>query len=445
MTKAIRTGVLLLALALAPAQDLDKARALLLQALTALQPAPVVVAIATPAGLQAAIATAAPGAVLTLSRTLVYPTALSLTTAVTLQAEGLTALTRMDATTPLPLFQDGITIPGDDVTLIGLDVRKRDPLTDLVVVTGARVTLDRLRILGGPLQGGKRGIRANGNGACQVLRSYVDDCFQSFPGNDSQAICAWDMAPGLLIADNFLRGGSETVMIGGADAATPDRMPRDVTIRGNTITKTPAWQARPIGVKNTLELKAATHVLIADNDISQSWGGHGQDGYLLLMTVRNQDGRAPWSTVQDVTVTGNRFSSGAGAINLLGLDNIKESKPNMPTAIGVVRPSVRMARIAITGNTFTDLDPTRYTGSTRMILIGAGPEQVTIDQNTFAGAHLGSQVYFYGAPVALGFTLTNNTWPTSTYGIKGDGTASGTATWAAYVSGGTLSGNVVQP
>jgi hypothetical protein len=400
----------------------------------------------TPAALDAALAAAAPGAVLTLSRTLVYPTALTLRRSVTLQAETLTAGAHGRSTSPLPSFRDGITIPGDAVTLIGLEVRKGDPLTDIVTFTGAHVTLDRLRILGDPLKGAKRGVRANGNGDAAIVRSYIDDCFQSYPGNDSQAILAWDMAPGLLIEDNFLRAGSETVMIGGADASSDaERMPANVTIRGNTITKRPEWQAQPIGVKNTLELKAVRGATIEDNDISQSWGGHGQDGYLFLITPRNQDGRAPWSTVQDVIFRHNRLSHAAAAFNVLGLDNIKESKAGMPTPIGTVRPSVRMARVSITGNTVTDIDPTAYTGSNRLMLIGAGPEQLTIDGNTFAAVHLGAQVYFYGAPPAAGFTLTNNQWPRSTYGIKGDGTAGNGPTWAAYVNGGTLAGNVEQP
>jgi hypothetical protein len=414
-------------------------------ATAALTPPVVIPAIATPAALDAALAAAQGGTVLRLATTLVYPSALTLTRSVTLQSETL-VVGRMTRDAPAPTFLAGVRVVADDVTLVGLAVAHTNPLTDIVVLTGAlRPTLDRCRIVGDPLKGAKRGVAANG-GAMTIRGCYIDDCFQAWPGNDSQAINAWDfLAPGLLLEDNYLSGGSESVMIGGADAATAARMPSQIIIRGNTITKNPAWQTLPIGVKNTLELKAGRDILIENNDIRQSWGGHGQDGYLLLLTVRNQDGRAPWSTIQDVTVTGNRFSGGAAAINLLGLDNIKETKAGMPTPIGMVRPSVRMARITIRGNTFDDLDPARYTGSNRLILIGQGPEQVTIDQNTFAGRGLGSQVYFYGAPPALGCTVTHNTWPPATYGIKGDGSASGAATWAAYVSGGTLSGNVVQP
>jgi len=437
---------LTLALGLIPTpQDVNKVRALLEQALEALKPAPVVTVLATPTQLNAALLAAKPGDVLTLARTLDYPGALAIQTAgVTLQPEGQLAEQRIDTATPLPTFRNGITIPADNVTLIGLEVHKVDPLTDILTLSGGHVTLDRLRILGDPLKGAKRGIAANGNGGTMIRRSAVDDCFASWPGNDSQAILAWDMAPGLSIVDNFLRAGSETILIGGADASSADRMPAGVLIDGNTITKRLEWQLLKIGVKNTLELKAVRGATITNNDISYSWGGHGQDGYLLLMTVRNQDGRAPWSTVQDVTVTGNRFAHGAGAINLLGLDNIKETGAGKLVPIGTVRPSVRMARITIRGNSFDDLDPTKYTGSNRLILIGQGPEQVIIDANTFTGAHLGSQVYFYGVPPSVGFTLTGNTWPPATYGLKGDGSASGAATWAAYVTGGTNSGNVIQ-
>lgn len=424
-----------------PAQDVDKARQLLQQALVALTP-PAPVVIDTPAALDAALATTQQ--VLTLSRTLVYPTSLTLTRSVTLQAEGLGAPARMDATTPLPSFRDGISVPGDKVTLIGLEVRKVNPLTDIVTFSGASVTLDRLRVLGDPVKGAKRGVAANGNGNAAILRSYIDDCFQSYPGNDSQAIIAWDMAPGLLIEDNFLRGGSETVMIGGADSSTPERMPSKVVIRGNTITKRPEWKDKLVGVKNTLELKAVRDALIEKNEITQSWGGHGQDGYIFLITPRNQDGRAPWSTVQDVIFRNNTLSHGAAAFNILGIDNIKESKAGMPTPVGTVRPSVRVARIAISGNTVTDIDPTLYTGSNRLILIGGGPSSLSIDSNTFAGTHLGAQVYFYGTPTSA-LTISNNTWPPSQYGIKGDGTASGNPTWTVFAPGGTLLNNVEKP
>jgi hypothetical protein len=385
----------------------------------------------TPDALDRALAAAAPGAVLTLSPALFYPQPLTLRQAVTLQSE--VPLTRMDRTTPLPSFHGGLTIAGDDVTLIGVEVRHPNPLTDIVVIKGARVTLDRVRVLGDPQKGAKRGIAANGHGDVTIRRSYVDDAFQRYPGNDSQAIGAWDMAPGLLIEDNYLAGGSETIMIGGADPASEARSPRDIVIRQNTITKNPAWQAQPIGVKNALELKNARQVLIADNVIEYAWGGKGQDGYLLMLTPRNQGGRAPYSTVEDVVVQDNTFRHGAAAINVLGTDNNQ--------------PSQRLTRVTIRANTFEDLDPVTYSGSNRLILMAAGPVDLTIDDNTFRGVNLASQVYFASGPKAERLIVANNTWPKTRYGIFGSSARAGVDAigvpyaWTQYVASGTLEGN----
>src|SRR6185295_67770 len=286
--------------------------------------------------------------------------------------------------------------------------------------------MDRCRLLGDPVTGSKRGIAANGGGNVAIVGCYVDDCFGPYPGDDTQAICAWDLLPGLLIEDCFLSGGSETIMIGGADPSSEARSPRGITIRGNTITKNPAWQARAVNVKNTLELKNARNVLIEDNDISYAWGGRGQDGYLLMLTVRNQGGTAPYATVQDVVIRGNRFAHGAAAINLLGRDNNQPSEP--------------MARVTILDNTFRDLQPALFAGSKKLILLNGGPSDLTIRANTFAGAGMSSVVYFAGGPQCERLTIAENSWPKTTYGVFGSGAAVGKA-WDQYVASGTLGPN----
>lgn len=427
---------------------LSDVRNLLVQAISAidaLQAPPPNPAITTADQLDRALAaTVAGGPPIRLDPTLVYPAPLTIRVPVTLASA--VPPGRMTPDQPLPLFQGGLTIGADDVTLIGLDVRHPNPLMDILTYSGARTILDRVRILGDPTKGAKRGIAANGGGDCQILRTWIDDCFQTYPGNDSQALCAWDMAPGLVIDDCFLRAGSETILIGGADASSAARMPANISITNCTLTKRPEWKALPIGVKNTLELKACQHVTVSNCDISQSWSGHGQDGYLLELTVRNQDGRAPWSTVQDVTITGNRFASGAAAVNMLGLDNIVEMKAGRAVPIGTVRPSVRMARITLSKNQWTALDPVAASavagqpGSPKLIQIGQGPTEVTIDGDTFAGVNLTSQLYFYGAPPLVNCTVKNVTWPKTKYGVFGDKVSVGQA-WAQYVASGVLGPN----
>jgi hypothetical protein len=390
---------------------------------------PTMTVITTPDALDRALSVATAGQTLVLDPTLVYPSPLTIRAPVALRPIALPE-GRMRADVPLPHFTNGLTIAGDDVSIVGLDVRHSHPDVSIVLVQGARTHLERLRILGDPVKGARRGITANGNGQVVITLCVVADCMGAYPGEDHQAICAWDMAPGLTILDNYLEGGTETIMLGGGDPPSADRMPADVAILGNTITKKAAWQALPISVKNTLEIKAGKRVRIQSNDLSHSWGGRGQDGYLLMLTVRNQDGHAPWSTIEHVEILDNTWHDGAAAINLLGEDDR-----------GATFPSGRMTRVRIAGNHFTALDPGRYTGSKRLIQIGHGPDALTIDQNEFAGVGFSSAVFFHGAPKLTSFTLTNNRWPKTNYGIFGDNATVGKA-WDQYVASGVNRGNV---
>jgi hypothetical protein len=459
----IRVWTLLLALLVAtaaPAQDLPKARALLEEALRALQPAPTAVPIATPEALDLAIAAAAaagvPDAVLTLSPTLVYTRELTLRAPITLQSATVPA-GRMSRTPPLPSFRGGLIVEGaGPTTLVGIEVRHTNPGTDIVRLLGANVTLDRVRVLGDPVRGAKRCITSNTNGNGKVLRSYVADCFLPSPGQDSQAIGGFDMGPGLLVEDNYLEGGSETVLFGGADMPET-RIPRDLVFRHNTITKNPAWYGQPIGVKNLVEFKAAINVLFEDNDCSYSWT-QGQTGYLLVLTVRNQDGRAPWVTIQDAIFRNNTWRDGVAAINILGRDDIKEMLTGSGRVpIGTVRPSVPLARVRFENETFA-LDPLKYGKSTndKAILIGGGPIDVSLNHVKITSAsRLGAGVYFTssGAPAKVsGLAFTDVTFPTSTYGMFGEVSSAAPTNWTAtnptwvrYVLNGTISGITITP
>jgi hypothetical protein len=401
------------------------------------EPVPPSDVITTPEALDAALLAAAPDDVLTLALSLRYPGMLTLAKPVTLQAE-LLPLDRVTADVLLPTFLGGVCIPGDDVTILGAEIRHSDPHAyDIVQLGGARTTLDRVRVLGDPAVGDKRGIAANGGGDCIIRDCYVDDCFGPYPGNDCQAVCAWDMAPGLLIENCFLRGGTETIMLGGSDSSSEARMPTDVTIRGCDITKRPEWQTQAVSVKNTVEIKAGRRIRIEDNRISYSWGGKGQDGYLLVLSVRNQSGGAPWSTIDEVWITNNHFAHGAAAINILGRDNNEDSG--------------QLTSVLISGNTFEDLDPITYTGDKRMILCGGGSQLLTICENQFAGAGMTSVVYFYGpvpANLHYGMMLAANVFPSSKYGIFGEDSSTAKPgqvppAWERYVVDGTLEGNVV--
>ena len=186
-------------------------------------------------------------------------------------------------------------------------------------------------------------------------------------------------------------------------------------IRGNTIGKKLAWFGQAIGVKNVLELKNAKRVLIEKNDFCCSWT-QGQVGFGLTLTVRNQDGGAPWSTIQDVTIRNNTWRDIASAIAILGRDDIKETREGRDVPIGTVRRSVPMARVTISGDTFA-LDPVKYGKgniNSKAIQIGGGPIALTIENVTITSAsRVGAVLSFPAGPIVDGFKFINVTVPAS--------------------------------
>ena len=141
------------------------------------------------------------------------------------------------------------------------------------------------------------------------MDSYLSD--GHVVGFDAQAICGLNGPGPFKIVNNYLEGSGENVMFGGADPAIPDLVPSDIEFRGNHCFKPLSWKIGhpsyagiPWTVKNLFELKNARRVLIEGNLFENNWA-HAQNGTAILFTVRNQDGKAPWSVVQDVTMINN--------------------------------------------------------------------------------------------------------------------------------------------
>jgi hypothetical protein len=126
-------------------------------------------------------------------------------------------------------------------------------------------------------------------------------------------------------------------------------VPSDITVRGNLVTKDLAWQAIKLSIKNLFELKNARRVVVDGNVFEYSWTS-GQEGSGIVITVRNQSGRCPWCTVEDVTFSHNIVRHTANGVNILGHDD---------TAAGST--SGRAARIVIRDNLFYDVGTTSGT------------------------------------------------------------------------------------
>lgn len=382
--------------------------------------------IATMDELDRALAASLPGETLLLSTSLVYIAPLKIAVSgIRLMSETAADRTgqRMTVDEPAPCFQNGLTITGNDVTCSGLDVAHTVATTDIVVLAARHLTLDRLRILGDKAAGAKRGIAANG-GDMLISNCYIDDIKRV--GQDTQAICAWDMLePGLFITNCYLGGAAQAVMLGGADPPSPDRSPSLVRITRSTLTKPQGWQTDGTQVKCAFEAKNCNDVRILDCDLIGAGISQGQGAYAIVLTPRNQGGKAPFSAITNVRIERCHVQAAGGCVTFLGTD---------PTA---GRPSQFLDGVTITNVVFDDIDPKIYGGPGRLFTFEDAAHNVTLDGLTVHGTNIAALGYFMKRPPVL-MTLRNLNLPTSRYGWKIDGGGSGIPALKAYAPDATI-------
>jgi hypothetical protein len=264
-----------------------------------------------------------------------------------------------------------------------------------------RLVIDRCYLHGGATVGQKRGIALN-CGQATITGCYISDIKRV--GQDSQAIAGWNGPGPYDLSNNYLEAAGENVLFGGSDPYIEGLIPSGIVIRDNYIAKPTAWRAQSWQVKNLLELKNANDVVIEGNRLENCWGA-AQVGCAVLFNPRNQDGRAPWSTVRNVEFRENTVAHVAAVFNLLGTD--------------YTNPSGRLQNVNIARNRFEAVDPFMYGGSDKVILVSGGPEDVSIFDNVISGSNLGSILYFGEGERAKRFGFYRNTYPASLYGIFG--------------------------
>ena len=268
------------------------------------------------------------------------------------------------------------------------------------------VTLDRTLFVA-PETGQRRGIAGNGE-AVTLTRSYWSRIWAPTL-QDSQAFCAWDGAGPYSLTDNYLEAASEPFMFGGASSRSADRIPSDILVESNLITKPIEWKGTAKAVKNLGELKAARRVTIRGNTFRNNWTD-AQAGYAILFTARNDEGSAPWSVVEDVLFEHNVIEGTENGINILGYDSYK--------------PSGRTTRVTIRHNLI------RATGV--MLQVGAEAGTVVWDHNTADQGYNAMTLYTGQIMLADGsvrnaafavesFTVTNSLMNHNEYGVFGEG------------------------
>lgn len=277
------------------------------------------------------------------------------------------------------------------------------------------LVFDRCYVHSTGLNKARRGFALN-TAETSIINSYIS----GFAGDsdETQAVAGWNGPGPFHIVNNFLEGGAEVLLFGGADPSIPNLVPADIEIRRNYFHKPAEWQGRAT-IKGTLELKNARRVVI--------------DGNLLeseilvtafVITVRNQDTKAPWSTIEDVQITNNIVRHASTGINILGKDNYA--------------PSQGARRLKIANNLFEDVFTT---GEIAYFLQINGTDSVTIEHNTVQQG--GNIITSYGEP-ATNFVFRNNIVQYNQYGVACSiGTPCPDVPFCHCFPGATVKGNII--
>jgi len=332
--------------------------------------------------------------------------------------------------------------------LVGIEITLAETVAynyGLVVLGGDQTTLgesphdfifDQVYVHGLPRAGLKRGFALN-SAATVIANSCIADCHVD--GQDAQAIGGWNGPGPYKIFNNYLEGSGENVMFGGGDPLVPDLVPSDIEIRGNHFFKPLSWRkADPTfagqawTVKNLLELKNARRVWIEGNVLEYSWV-HGQVGFAVLWTPRNQGGKAPWCVVEDVTFVNNIVRHCSSGIAISGEDDNHRSDTSK--------------RLLIRNNLLEDLNPTRFGGDGRMFQITSPRRpiaELVIEKNTLLHGGRGNTFICLDSKdkVVQGFVFRDNIVTRGQYGIHGS-RAMGRAALETYCDGFEMTGNLI--
>jgi hypothetical protein len=294
------------------------------------------------------------------------------------------------------------------------------------------IVFDRCYVHAAANTNARRGIEMDG-AYVAVVDSYISD-FKD--GVDNQALWAYNTTGPLKIVDNYLEAAGENILFGGAPTKAASLMPADIEIRNNYFFKPLSLlnTIATIRVKNLLEFKAATRVVVSGNTF-QNNPLAAQTGFAFLITPRTESGAAPWSMTSDIAVTNNTFINVGSGFDIAGVDS---SQPN---------PSGMTARILIRNNV---IGVTGLGGAGgRAFQVLSGGSDYTIDHNTIIntatppGSPNSDLMMAESTPKANNFTFTNNLTTQTAYGFSGSGVGEGTAALNADFSNWSFAKNVI--
>lgn len=238
----------------------------------------------------------------------------------------------------------------------------------------------------------RRGIALN-SADTTIKNSYIEGFAGA--GEETQGICGWTGTRNVTILNNYIEGGAENILFGGADPANAELIPTEIQIRQNHLNKPADW-VKGVTVKTIFELKNAKKVQFTGNLLTNNW-----EGSAFRITVRNQDGAAPFSTIEDVTIRDNIIKGSGDGFNILGTDDTYDSQ--------------MLKRLEIVNNLLLDIGEREFSGRGYFIQVASG-EGILIANNTVFNQ--GNIAIFHRDPPRA-FEFRDNIVGHGEYGIHG--------------------------
>ena len=249
------------------------------------------------------------------------------------------------------------------------------------------LVFDRCYIHSTGLNKARRGFGLN-SGDTTISNSYISGF--AGEGDETQGICGWNGPGPFKIVNNYIEGGAQNIMFGGADPVVPNLVPSDIEIRRNYLYKPAEWFGKAT-IKAMIELKNGRKVTI-DGNVIESGGLIGA----FVLTVRNQNGTAPWSTLEDINITNNVVRHSNTGFSILGKDD--------------AQPSQQAKRIRIANNLLVDIGP----DYAAVFLVGCCANTLTVENNTVE--QTGNIMTCYGVSHS-NFVFRNNIIQFNSYGF----------------------------
>jgi hypothetical protein len=251
------------------------------------------------------------------------------------------------------------------------------------------LVFDRCYVHSTGLGKARRGFALN-SAETSVINSHVSGF--AGEGDETQAIAGWNGPGPFHIINNYLEGGAEILIFGGGDPSIANLIPSDIEIRRNYFYRPPEWAGK-VTMKGSFELKNARRVIVDGNVFESSEPRQTA----MVITVRNQGGKAPWSTIQDVEITNNLSRHANAGINFLGKDD--------------QFPSVEAKNIRVANNLFVDVEAP---GESSYFIQISGGASLVVEHNTVQ--QIGNILSAYGNP-GKNFGFRNNIIQYNLYGI----------------------------